>query len=411
MLRYIRRHIVRAPSKSLLAAAVALLFTLTLAALQNTVITSRAEIDRLYDETIVNVEIRMEEDFQRGGSIAGDVVSTPIVQDIVERGIVRNMYLEASDTAFILSSLDMTDVFSIDILVGVDELGHLTEDAVGFLSRDDVLRMEVQFAPGFDESDFAHMEDVPIPIIISQEIAQIRNLEPGNDAYIVYYRRVRFRRGDWHYVPAVVLGVHHGGGLQTAVREGAVMPLDSMKFIFGDFTGFLTFRFEMDPAFNRDIENVREELYELLQWPHIRYYPRREQLAAVVWDQELRFGVAPLEHHIILMNLLFPITVAISVIIAAGFAMLTMLQNAKNAAIMRVLGMSKRKAKITLFFGQVVIYIGGVSVGLLAAAVIGLSMNLAAVVIPYIAGAIVGTVIGAVLVTNRAPIDLLQVKD
>jgi len=403
MVRHIFRHLVRAPGRSLLVVAVALLFTTAMGLLQNTMATTRAEIERVYNETIVEVEIRLRDEFGRSNRPLGDFTPMAVVRDIFALGVVYDAHLEGVGRAFIsnpLHSAFLSIHDTLDILVGVDSLSRLTED--------EFFGMEIHFGAGFDENDFVHIPDAFVPIIVSSEIAQSRNLSPGDFTELAYYRPVLFRQGEWQNALAVVIGTHDGGDLPNAVMGGAMVPLDTLTYFFGDFVGFFTTVLKIDPSQNRQLDDVIEGINWYLQFPR---YPWREPLAADFWDQELRFGVAPLEQHLTLLTLLFPITVTISAIIGASLAILTMLQNAKFAAIMRVLGMGKLKTLTALWVGQIVLCMVGALIGLLIVTAIGLRNDLLSVILPYLTGAIVGTIIGAILITNRSPLDLLQVRE
>jgi len=395
--------------------AVALALTLALGFLYHNIISLQGEIDQLYAESVVNAEFRLEQDFRRSGRVLSDIVPMRVVRDILDLGIAKETYLEGAASAFLVevsdAPLSVIDApGGADILVGVAALRHLTEEPDGFMGRKISFNMEIQFADGKNESDFTYIENTPIPVVISQELMQRRGLALGDRAYIVYYEPVLFRQGEWRYAPATVLGIHDGAGLPDMVHGGAVIPLPAMENMLGNFTGFLTFKFAIDPAFNRELADVSEQLDDLLRCV-VSIYPWRERLAVDIWDQELRFGVTALEQHVLLLQLLFPIAMGISGVIGAGLAMLLLLQNAKNAAIMRVLGMPKGKVQIVLWLGQIILCVVGGLVGILLIVAIGWRADLLTVVTPYWAGAAVGAAIGAILVTNRAPLDLLQVKE
>jgi len=395
--------------------AVALALTLALGFLYHNIISLQGEIDQLYAETVVNAELRQEQEFRRSGRILDDIVPMGVVRDILDLGIVKEMYLEGAASAFLVevsdAPLSVIDApGGADILVGVAALRHLTEEPDGFMGRDISFNMDVQFAPGFSEDSFTYTDGTPIPVVISRELMQSRGLALGDRAYIVYYEPVLFRQGEWRYAPAVVMGTHDGAGLPDMVHRGAVIPLPAMENMLGNFTGFLTFKFSIDPAFNRNLADVGEQLDDLLQCV-ISIYPWRDRLAADIWDQELRFGVTALEQHVLLLQLLFPIAMGISGVIGAGLAMLLLLQNAKNAAIMRVLGMSKGRVQLILWLGQIILCVGGGLAGLLLIVAIGWRADLLTVVMSYWIGAAIGAAVGAILVTNRAPLDLLQVKE
>ncbi|MCL2360532.1 MAG: hypothetical protein FWC73_01820 [Defluviitaleaceae bacterium] len=409
MAKHIFRHIFRAPVKSFLSMTVALLFTLAMGTLQITIANLRADIDRLYGETIITAEVQLYQDLGRSVRPAGDIISIMHMWAIEELGMISQIYVEGSYTVFITSEhLDWEQPGAMDILVAVRELAHLTEESDGFLGRDDPFNMHVEFATGHNENSFAFVDDVPIPIIISKELVERRNLALGEYTYIVYYQPRLFRPGEWYYTPAVVIGIHDGMGLPRGIREGAVMPMDALETLLGEFTGFYTMRFAIDSAFNRELDMVVEEI-EIPFWTF--RYPRLERLRVIVWDQELRFGVTPLERHAELLRLLAIMTAAVSAVIGAGFAMMLLLQAAKNAAIMRVMGMQKTRAQIMLWLGQIILCMVGGLAGLLAAVIFGLESGIVVVAIPYLTGAMVGAAVGALLITNRAPLELLQVKD
>jgi len=94
--------------------------------------------------------------------------------------------------------------------------------------------------------------------------------------------------------------------------------------------------------------------------------------------------------------------------------MLLIQQNAKVAAILRVLGTTKTKSRATLCTEQIIICLVGLTLGLTVLAILGWgygfisSLGLAGV---YLTGAATGTIAGAVVITNRPPLELLQVKE
>jgi len=413
MFKYIYRHIVRAPAKTLFGVATALFLTFMLGFLQTTISNLYSDIDKLYSETIVYAEVRLEEDFIRTRRIAGDIISITIVQYLLDTGIVSNMYLEGSSTAFIVNCLYgieyNDDISKLEVLIGVNELQHLTGDHTGFIGRDDPFNMVVEFANNHSESNFVYTVNSPIPIILSREIAISRNLSPGDYTNIVYYKPVLFRQGAWESAPAIVLGIHNGGGLPNNLREGVIIPLPALENMLGEHMGYFTVKFTIDPAFNRELNALSEQHNQAMR--SIFTYPRRDRLMIDMWDQELRFGVASLAQHAALLTLLFPVIAIMSAIIAAGLVLLSMLQNAKNAATIRVLGMPKQKARVMLWLGQVILCICGALAGLLLSVALGLRSNLLIVLIPYMFGALIGAFAGVILITNRPPLELLQVKD
>jgi hypothetical protein len=96
------------------------------------------------------------------------------------------------------------------------------------------------------------------------------------------------------------------------------------------------------------------------------------------------------------------------------FNIILMLQNAKNAAIMRVLGGSKGRSRVVLWLEPISVNFCGLIIGFLIVSVLGWGSGLSSTLVLiglFFIGSMVGSLMGVVLITNRAPLDLLQVKE
>jgi ABC-type antimicrobial peptide transport system permease subunit len=117
------------------------------------------------------------------------------------------------------------------------------------------------------------------------------------------------------------------------------------------------------------------------------------------------------------MRILYPITVAMATLIATGAAVLLMFQNAKEAAVMRMLGQTKRGTRIMLNAEQVILCLVGLLLGLVGLAVMRrdffaiLSWQSLMCAGLYLLGSLIGSITGAVLITNKPPLELLQVRE
>jgi len=385
--------------------AAALFFTITIGFLQNTITNLQTEINRLYTETAVSAELRLDQNYRASRRALGDSIPMAVVEDILAMDIVQDIYLEAVALAFIAPQGDPNHLLhsNKDTFFAVDDVRQLTEHSQGFTARDTLANMQIEFAEGFNETHFAYLPNEAIPLILSEELASRHGLSLGDSTNILYYTPILFNPGNWFNVPAVVIGIHNGDALPHRFYDAAVIPLQTLKSMFGYFTGFITCRFTINPNFNHQLAELDEQMYF---YSMRRRYPWREQLTVDIWDQELRIGVAAFSQQVILLQLLFPIAVIVSVVMGLAITMLTTLQNAKNAAIMRVLGMSSTKTKFLIWWQQMIICTIGVLAGLLLTRTLFFAVSL-----PYLAGAIVGAIIGAILVSSKPPLDLLQVKE
>jgi len=152
--------------------------------------------------------------------------------------------------------------------------------------------------------------------------------------------------------------------------------------------------------------------YYLVQ--HRGWTPWDAPLQLLFFDEELRNMVGAMSQILLLLELLYPIALALAIIIGAAVALLLMLQMEQNAAIARVLGASKFKTCVMLCTEQIIVCTWGLIIGLAALTIISWGFGLVALVTVagiYMASVIVGAVVGAVIITARAPIDLLQVRE
>jgi ABC-type antimicrobial peptide transport system permease subunit len=136
-------------------------------------------------------------------------------------------------------------------------------------------------------------------------------------------------------------------------------------------------------------------------------------LEPILRDEELRVVAGQMEQNLALMQLLYPVVIAVSVVIGAGLAVLLMLQNARIAAILRVLGFGKVRTRGMLCSEHVIVAVFGVIVGFVVMPLIGISLvgEMPLLACLYVLGAFIGAISGAVIITSRAPLQLLQVKE
>ena len=171
---------------------------------------------------------------------------------------------------------------------------------------------------------------------------------------------------------------------------------------------FHSVNFNFDPAYNRQWRTVAAELGEA-----ITTLMRGGMMEFIVHDEEMRFVIEPMEHNLVLLRLLFNVAAGISLIIGCGLSLQLMLQNARNVAIMRVLGTSKFKTRLTLLIEQSFVILVGVVAGVLVIGFVTGALGNGVVLLAglYLVAAFIGTVVGAFVISRHAPMDLLQVQE
>ena len=444
--RFTLRSMARSTAKTVLAASVAILFVLALGWLQEAVQRSEAEVDRLNGAIPVHAEVvrRSQIDVPRYHYI-GDVIRRPTVYSIVDSGYARYAYIEAAhqyaiavapaedgsfpanwdETAGYDGALDAwanSDCY--DSILGFNDIDIFTrENSRGFSDEipgaarrfpggERIEDMRIAFAEGFCSADFAFKEGEPIPIILSAPTMERRGLRPGGAAFINIADTSLFHwneapTGAWTPYPAVVIGVHNRNIL-GGLRDAALAPLAAVEGALGDETAYRTLSFSISPEHTGNLDEVEEALRDIVRSPRSGWVGLKMEFD----DAELRTVVGAVEQNLQLLGLLFPFTVTLSVVIGSGLSLLGSMQGAKDAAIMRVLGSSKKRSRAILCAGQLSACLVSLAAGLLAVAVLGweaaMSPALAGL---YLTGAWVGSFAGALYATNRPPLQLLQAKE
>ena len=198
--------------------------------------------------------------------------------------------------------------------------------------------------------------------------------------------------------------------LTTSAINPILIPLSALEAMEGSQTQFTVAHFSLDPKRNRELPQFRLDMEKVMQ-------DNGGKLRFMIWDEELRIVVAQLDKNIALLKVLYPVVMGISVLIGAGLCLLLLLQSAREAAILRVLGTTRTAVRLALIAEPLLLSVIGVIIGLGISWLLGMTSGpvpggpvlIAAGL--YLAGASVGLVTGALSVTSKKPIELLQVKE
>ena len=173
----------------------------------------------------------------------------------------------------------------------------------------------------------------------------------------------------------------------------------------------------LTPSLNRELERFTE----IVNTAAASQGTALTALRAVIWDGELRQAVSPLERALELMRMLYPVVLALSLLSAAGVAVLFVMLLAKEAAILRVQGTAKIQTILMLSLQQVftcfsgltigltgiLLYIGGTRPDLLP----GIAPGTAVCAAAYLAAGVLGAIASSAAVTGKNPLEMLQVKE
>jgi len=450
------RRITRSPVRSILVMGVAFLFILAIGWLQNAIEQGRIEINRLYDTTIVRGEFRslFPGDFDPAFPM-NQIIRPRTVDILLDSGFTRSVYLEAGFeyTFLILPAADGSfpdDIWeeqeftirNLNRLIAIDDIetflkvhynptdvfGEPLEpifSMVDPMDSDTWVRVQgeavaITFVEGFDKTTFArdvlYDFDTIVPIILRYCVAEEHGLELGDRAFLSH----NFGNIDPWIIQVYVVGIYTGRMHRQLAHNASLIPLSALEPIRevlagsdygGVITGYITVQFEVNPAKNREIESFREILEEIVT----RRSAGAVLLTYDLFDGELEFVVRQMEENLYLLQLLYPVTILVALLIAAGLSLLVILQNTKNVAVMRVLGLSRKRTRQQCIMELGLINIVGLILGIFGFALLGGSGGFDTRLILFAAGYLVvtllGSLIGAILVSSRSPLELLQVRE
>jgi ABC-type antimicrobial peptide transport system permease subunit len=415
---YVIHHMLRSSLKSYLTLAIALGFTLALGWIYLTMERTRIEVNKLYDNTVVSADVVLADPSAEptGGTLTAGYgfVYLQTVEGILNSGFVKSSVLEADTNWVSIQKVDSqessTGFFPVYAYDGPETTFSALADPGSLI-----------FASGWDMNLFAESRSLDeiqkdgVPALFPASLLEQLQLNVGETVKITDYFHSTY--------PCVIVGQFSGGRVSntnsvtvhvfSSTGDSILISLPTMEAMERSKTAFTVAHFVLDPSKNRELPQLQADMDKVVK----AYGAGTSDLRFKIWDEELRIVVAQLDKNLSLLKVLYPVVIAVSVLIGAGLCFLLLLQEAREAAILRVLGTTRRAVRLALIAEPLFLSIIGVIIGL------GISRFLwmASEFVPsvplligaglYLAGVLAGLVIGAISVTNKKPIELLQVKE
>lgn len=414
-MRFVFRHIRRNGFKTLLIILLATIFVVGITSIRLAIVNNEAGLEELYNTVTVDAELAKED---TTAFIMGDgFVYHTAVREIMETGYMIDSYLVGATrltTRYGEGSDPQSIVYdrggNVSSVTGVADLKKYLEGKSA---------VSVTYLDGYDETIFTtdwteHTEG--LPAVIPKMIYDSFSGEEDVYLRVTYNDREYEKEYAWEYK---VVGYYEG---DISYNADVLVPLSAlvqgfhMQGIEGRLT-YSTAKFTIDPAMNRSVQKVKESIQEIVNGS----YAGVVKLQALFWDSELRMVIEPMEDSIRLLKILYPVVLAVSVLIAAGVCVLLTMMSTKDAAIMHVQGTSKARVRFILTMQMMFTSIIGLMIGLIGMyiymsnvkqpemnAIFMQSLQASAL---YMIAALIGAVITSVFVTKKHPIELLQVKE
>ncbi len=416
--RYALRHALRSRLTSLLTLAVALGFMLASGWIRQTIERSRTQVERLYDTTVVKADILIDDPSALSSkgtlSYGTGFIYPQTIDSVLSSGFVISSVLEADTLWPEIGQFESASSVAAYLWVYAYDSPQAFNSGLadpGSLS----------FATGWDMERFIQpqtMEEIQqegVAAIFPTSVLEQLQAKVGDKMRVIDPYLNSF--------PVVIVG-QYSGVRSRVIHDGVIpwrfspdnsvlIPLSSLQAIEGSHLKYTVAHFTLDPHKNRELPQFRSEMDKVMQASGAGMGDLRFQ----IWDEELKVVTGQLDKNVTLLSVLYPVVMGVSVLIGAGLCFLLLMQAAREAAILRVLGTTRTAVRLVLVSEPFIISMIGVFIGLGIAWLVW-KPSVFSTVSPllisaalYLAGVIAGLVLGAISVTNKKPIELLQVKE
>lgn len=404
---YIRRHQSRAAG----ATAGVLLFSAAAAAalgwMQDAAQKQKRETDYIYGTTVVTGELVQASSGGYNGLYGGAVISRDIVEALREMGLASEVYVEAATMIASLAECEAEENGSHVKAKREDVTVLAVYDWEGFLEGTGA-EASFSFAGRMDGERFVEgeqWEDAKTYGIILPESMMAADWSIGMPLSMVSNQKME--SGKYRIVGT------YAGSLGSRLQKDTVLvsgeTMEYIKSYYGQDDMILTARFTFDCTKNRELLQQAEKLEQMAAEDKKSLLPLR----LVIWDEELREVLEPMERTLALFRILFPAAAAVFAVTGFGLQLLLILQRSREAAIMRALGLPVPEVRRLIVSEQIINGIAGLLAGVLLTGILRWEMTAGTLIglLAYLAGMAAGAAAGGIAVTDRRPLELLQVKE
>ena len=405
---YSRLSLFRAPVKSLLTIIVAAGLLLAMGWIQSLINSNEKEIERLYQSTQVEIDIKASTG-ENDKEFYTNQIDRELVENLQASDYVSDVYLSA---AFVPERILNENSGEFEQIVPYDIVA-MNNLEIGLRSR---LKLfgEINWLSGFGPEEISKTwskeKDLekPVPLIITNFHKKQEGWQLGDELTIII-------KGSDEEVNFLVIGEATSFGMSG----GREMPDGNWVEVEPMVTNLSAIKAHLPESLPKYLELI------LLSEPVMNHkldvfkiYMERINISPLTvqfWDEELLAVVEPMEQNLSLMERLYPITMVISAVIGGVLCLLLVLNQAKETALLRMLGVEKGKiramqVKQILFLTLIGLLLGFILlISLRGFGAAQPSVAIAALV--YLVGALLGALLGAIQVSNKKPMELLQVKE
>ena len=373
---------------------VAIVFILALGWIQRSIDRAEQGIINAYEG--ISVEAEILKHASGGYTTQPGFISSSTVDAILSTGFVKESEFVANATDSKLTRpLDTKKIMSAFTLCGITDATHLNLETRNMIVSGG--GGMITYQDGWDASMFKadyDLETTPCPIVIPEAVLASQKISFGDELTLDTgtQEMTVVVRGSYS-------GSFNGMGHPPANRSLVLMPHSSMRTLYDGRELFYSIaKFVIEPTMNRELDTFRaatEQIVENDTKSHLA-------IRLVIWDEELRQVIEPMDKNLTLMKLFYPIA-QLAVIVATGIiTLLSLMQKTKTAFLLHILGIPSRTVQVVLGSEQVLLGIIGSIIGTLVIIASGnWSVRTVPCVLVYLLGLTIGTVAGSISLTRN----------
>jgi len=347
-------------------------------------------------------------------------------QDAFHSIDVKGRAYEFSSSAIApLSNSDLINDFfcsgDFGVLVNGIDLGNsitLTNDLYRYLKNSRINDYHIDYAEGYNASFFSGTGGALC--LLGSEIADMLGISPGDDVTLLssnmYFALNELQKDNEDDILATVIERESITYKVAGIIDSGVMSIDSGIFAAVNRAAENLYSQPFPLKYSDFTLSDNEKLSDLTKLLNTQRLDniRHARMASFFIDSAELDNIRFVRD---LLILLFPIAVTAAVLIGSAAPGLIIVQSAKTAALMRVLGVTKKRTRCMLMFEQVGLCVVGLSLvagglalynsGLFA----GSAETLAISGTLYLSGCFCAAFWASVHVTRSRVLELIQVKE
>ena len=408
---YSRLTLQRLWLRTLLTIAVAAALSLALGWFQTLIRANEKEVERLYQSTVIQIDTLIG--IGENNDLAfSNRLNREAVDWLMDTGYI--------DSAYLSSNINLRSLWDENLQISVKQYNGkivaMNDLEIGLTRRLKISDPEggIRFLDGFGPESISEVwteeeaVNQALPLLITNFTSEELGLDLGD---IVRYELSDLR--GWVNFRIIGIAGDFGWSFGRILPDGtevdaepSITNLSALEHLYTKLPNYMEASFFVKPEKNHQLKELKTDISS--QNPNFFQMLR-------FWDEELLAVVEPMEQNLSLMERLYPITMVISAVIGGVLCLLLVLNQAKETALLRMLGVEKGKiramqVKQILFLTLIGLLLGFIL--LISLRGIGAAQpSVAVAALVYLVGALLGALLGAIQVSNKKPMELLQVKE